>query len=85
MKKVLYNKALSLLIWLQVTTCPNLSYAINLLFCYQNNPELAHWEKMKHVLAYIKETKYYSIRYHSGAELKPIGYVDTDFADSSIT
>ena len=40
---------------------------------------------MKHVLAYIKETKCYSIRYYSGAELKPIGYVDTDFADSSIT
>jgi len=39
---------------------------------------------MKHVLAYIKETKYYSIRYHSRAELKLIGYVDTDFADRSI-
>jgi len=35
---------------------------------------------VKHVLAYIKGTLDYRITYKADSELKPTGYVDSDFA-----
>jgi hypothetical protein len=38
MKHVLYREALGSLMWLQVATCPDLSYAVNLLSHFTHNP-----------------------------------------------
>jgi len=80
MRKVLYHKALGSLMWMQVVTRPDLSYPVNLLACFAHNPGKAHWNMLKHVLGYIKRTLDYAIRYHAGAILDPVGYIDSDFA-----
>jgi hypothetical protein len=80
MKQVPYCEALGSLMWLQVATHPDLSYAVNTLSRFANNPGRAHWNAMKHTLAYLKGTLNYGISYHRGSSLKPHGYVDADYA-----
>ena len=55
---------------------------VNLLSQFQANPGQAHWNTMLHVLGYIKGTLNYRITYVqvSAGGLKPIGYVDSDYA-----
>lgn len=68
--------------WGQVGTRKDLSYAVNLLARFQINPGPAHWHALMHVLAYIKATLHYKLSYYRGTTdgLKPIGYVDADYA-----
>ena len=80
MKDTLYWEALGSLMWLQVATQPNITYAVTLLSRFAHNPGKSHWTAIKHVLAYIKGTLNYGITYKADAELNPTGYVDSDFA-----
>jgi len=63
MKDIPYHEALGSLIWLQVTTRPNLSFAINLLARFTHNLGKPHWIALKHVLAYVKGMIGYGITY----------------------
>ena len=63
MKDIPYHEALGSLIWLQVTTRPNLSFAINLLARFAHNLGKPHWIALKHVLAYVKGMIGYGITY----------------------
>jgi hypothetical protein len=80
MKNVPYRKAWGSLMWLQVATWPDLSYAVNMLSRFANNPGRAHWDAMKHTLGYLKGTLDYSISYSRNSSLQPYGYVNADFA-----
>jgi hypothetical protein len=80
MKKIPYRQALGSLMWLQVATRPDLSYTVNLLSRFANNPGRRHWEALKHALAYLKATLDYGITYKHGGNLRPQGYVDVDYA-----
>ena len=79
-KDIPYQEALDLLMWLQVATWPDLSYAINVLSYFAHNPRKPHWNIIKHVLGYIKRTIDYRVTYKATEDLNPIGYVNFDFA-----
>ncbi|KAF7776615.1 hypothetical protein Agabi119p4_5008 [Agaricus bisporus var. burnettii] len=85
MRNVPYREALGSLMWLQVATRPDLSFAVNLLSRFANNPGQAHWSALKHTLAYLKGTLDYGITYYKGASLRPYGYVDSDYAGDNDT
>lgn len=80
MKKVPFREALGSLMWLQVATRPDLSYAVNVLSRFANNPGRKHWELLKHTLVYLKGTLDYGITYSRNSTLQPYGYVDADYA-----
>jgi len=79
MAKTPYCKALGSLMWLQVTTHPDLTYAVNILSRFSHNPSRSHWNTLKHTLAYVKETIDYGITYRGGGTLNSIGYIDSDY------
>ncbi len=85
MEKVPYHEALGSLMWLQVRTCPNLSYTINLLSHFANNPSIHYWIALKYALGYVKVTLDYSITYYQNRSFQPYGYVDADFAGDNDT
>jgi hypothetical protein len=67
--------------WAQVATRPDISFAVGLLAHFQSNPGPAHWRAMIHILGYIKGTLNYRITYSKvEGGLKPIGFVDADYA-----
>lgn len=85
MKNKPYREALGSLMWLQVATCPDLSYTVNLLSRFANNPGIPHWNAIKHAFGYIRGTLNYGITYHRHASLNPLGYVDADYAGDGDT
>jgi hypothetical protein len=85
MSKVPYREALGALMWLQVATRPDLSFAVNLLSRFANDPGRLHWQALKHTLEYVKGTTNYGITYRRGGSLKPKGYVDAAYAGDSDT
>ena len=79
MKNVLYCEALGSLMWLQVATRPDLSFAVNILSRFTHNPGKPYWNALKHTLAYIKATTHYRVTFKAGGNLDPISYVDSNF------
>ena len=79
-KLTLYFKALGSLMWLFVAICPDLSFAVNILSHFSHNPKKPYWNTLKHTMVYMKGTIDYGITYRGGANLNPIGYMDSDYA-----
>jgi len=59
MAKIPYLEALGAIIWLQVTTRLDLSYAVNVLSRFAHSPGKQHWNALKYILLYIKGTSHY--------------------------
>lgn len=83
MKDKPYREALGSIMYAQLATRPDLSYAVTTLSKYSNNPGPAHWKALQHVLQYIKGTLHYRILYggEGHRSVTPHGYVDASFAD----
>jgi len=79
MKDTLFWKALGLLMWLQVTTRLDLAFSVNILARFAHNPGKAHWNTLKHILAYVQGTKYYGITYKGSSSLELIKYIDFNY------
>jgi len=42
MKKIPFQEALGLLMWLQIATRPDLTLFVNILACFAHNPGMTH-------------------------------------------
>ena len=76
-----YRELLRSIMYAQIATQPDLSYARSMLSKYASNPGKTHWNALTHVLRYIRGTLGFRITYggkHN--DLAPIGYVNTDYA-----
>ena len=51
------------LMYLAVTTRPDIAYAAGVLARFNSNPGPSHWQAAKHVLHYLKGTADYKIAY----------------------
>lgn len=85
MKDKPFRPILSCLIWGSSGTRPDLSYACGALGRVQTNPRPEHWKLIVGVCQYIRGTIDYRILYRSlgsepGKGLKPLGWVDADWA-----
>ncbi|GLB43838.1 putative reverse transcriptase (RNA-dependent DNA polymerase) [Lyophyllum shimeji] len=75
-----YHEILGSLMWAQVATRSDLSYAVGVLARFQSNPGPAHWNALLHVVGYVKGTLDYRITYtRDTGSIKPVGYVDADY------
>jgi len=57
-KDIPFREALGSLMWLQVATRLDLAFSVNILAYFAYNPGKAHWNALKHILAYVKGTKH---------------------------
>jgi hypothetical protein len=55
--------AVGSLMYLAPQTCPDISYTIGLLTCFNSNPDKKHWDAVKHLMRYINGTLDYHITY----------------------
>ena len=85
MKSVPYYIALGSLIWLQVTTYPNLLFLVNLLSYFIYNLEKIYWNALKYVLFYVKDTLDYRITYYVNSKLGSYSYIDSNFTRNKNT
>ena len=74
-----YRPILGSVMWGQLSTRPDLSFAVSLLARFQSNPGLDHWNALMHVIGYIKNTIDYGLTYSRDSDLSPTAYVDADY------
>ncbi len=74
-----YRLVLGSIMWGQLATHPDLSFAVSLLSRFQANPGIEHWKNLLHVVGYIKNTIDYGLTYSQDADLTPMAYVDADY------
>lgn len=82
MRNKLYQEVLGTVIYAQVGTHPDLSFAVASLSRFSSNPGKAHWQVLMHILQYIKANLHYKLWYGGPGytSVTPTGYVDSDFA-----
>ena len=74
-----YRQAIGSLMYLMVSTRPDLAYAIQVLSRFGSNPGIIHWKGLKKVLQYVAGTVDFGIVYRRG-ESTLTGYCDADFS-----
>ena len=80
MKGIPYASAVGSLMYAQVSTRPDIAFAVGILGRYQSNPGMEHWKVAKRVMRYLQGTKDYKLTYKHSDHLEVIGYSNSDFA-----
>ncbi|GBM60234.1 Retrovirus-related Pol polyprotein from transposon TNT 1-94 [Araneus ventricosus] len=74
-----YRNLLGCLSFLANRTRPDISYTVNILSQYQNNPGKEHWKGLLRLLGYVKSTSFYQLNL-SCFKPKIVAFSDSDFA-----
>ncbi|UYV63998.1 hypothetical protein LAZ67_2006285 [Cordylochernes scorpioides] len=82
-KKVEYQSLIGSLIYLSVSTRPDIAYAVSALGQFSNDPRRQHWNAAKRVLRYLKGTSCLRITYRKSNEALH-GYVDADWGGNLV-
>ncbi len=75
-----YQSAVGSLMYLAVSTRPDISYAVGSLARFNSKPTEKHWTALKRVLRYLKGTVNLGILYSKAKSDSCIGYTDSDYA-----
>ena len=49
MENIPYLSAVGTLQYLATSTCPDISFAVGVLACFNTNPGIEHWKAVKHL------------------------------------
>ncbi|XP_040369153.1 secreted RxLR effector protein 161-like [Rosa chinensis] len=74
-----YARLIGSLMYAQVCTRPDLSFALGILSRFQLNPTDQHWVAGKKILRYLQKTKSHMLVYKKVENLELLGYTDLDF------
>ncbi|XP_041026883.1 secreted RxLR effector protein 161-like [Juglans microcarpa x Juglans regia] len=83
MAKIPYASVMGSLIYAQICTRLDISFAVGMLGRYQSNPGMSTWKATKRVLRYLQGTKDYQLTFRRTDSLEVTGYSNSDFADCS--
>ena len=67
-----------------MNTRPDMCFAVNTLIHFLTDPIHVHLIVAKHILRYLKGTVDYGLKYEANQRINLEGYVDSDWAGSSI-
>ena len=84
MARIPYASAIGSLMYAMVCTRPNHGHAVGAVSRFMSNPGKAHWDAIKWILRYLRDTTKKCLYFGKG-EIKVEGYVDADFAGELTT
>lgn len=76
-----FREAVGSLLFLASVSRPDISFAVNLVCRYVNNPSIEHVKAVKRILRYLIATKHIGIEYKGNSDL--VGYCDSDYASDT--
>jgi hypothetical protein len=79
--RIPYREAVGCLMYLMVTTRPDIGYAVQAVSQHTCTPRSVHWEAVKRVLLYLKGTKQYALTLGGTNTPTLKGYADADWAN----
>ncbi|KAK4841553.1 hypothetical protein QYF36_006375 [Acer negundo] len=81
MENIPYSSAVGSVMYVMISTGPDLAQAISVLSRYIANPVKGHWNAMKWLLRYISSTTSIGLIYDcANSVVDLVGYVDSDYA-----
>lgn len=85
-KNIPYREAVGSLMHLATVSRPDISFAVSLVSRFLNSYNETHWNAVKKIFKYLKETKVYGLYFTRTTEPNVvIGYSDADFANDPNT
>ena len=79
MQKTPYREAIGSLMYIAITTCPDIAFTVSALSQFLSNPGVAHWEAVKRAFRYLAGMKTYELTY-GGERHNLEGFTDADSA-----
>ncbi len=80
-----YRQTIGSLMYLMITTRPDISYAIGKLSQHNQNPRHHDWIAVKRVLRYISGTRHFGILYDGSKSLAIDGFSDADWGGCKVS
>ena len=80
---MMYHQMIGSLMYL-MNTRPNICFAVNTLSQFLTDSRHAHLIAAKHILRYLKGTVDYGLNYDANQKINLEGYVDSDWAGSTL-
>lgn len=77
-----YRRVVGRLLYLNITR-PDVSYVVQHLSQFLQQPKQPHWDAAQHMLRYLKGTYDHGLFYPSKTNLKLVGYTDADWGQMS--
>jgi hypothetical protein len=72
--------------YLMVSTCPDIAFAVGLVSRFLSNPRQSHWKAVKQIMAYLKGTADVGLTFDGqDSSLRLFGFVDADWANDAET
>nr|XP_033512267.1 secreted RxLR effector protein 161-like [Nicotiana tomentosiformis] len=81
MSRVPYANVVGSLMYAMVCTRPDISYAIGVVRRYMHDPGKEHWQAVKWILWYIRNTVYAGLIFEQEDSQYLVGYCDSDYVD----
>ncbi|KAL0396084.1 UNVERIFIED_CONTAM: Retrovirus-related Pol polyprotein from transposon TNT 1-94 [Sesamum calycinum] len=82
MEKIPYSNAIGSVMYLMVSTRPDIVYAVSCLSRFMSNPGTTHWEALKWLFRYLNGSNNSGIKFSKCSEgVKLMGYVDSNYAN----
>ena len=78
--QLLYQSAVGSLMYISVSTRPDITYAVSNLARFSSKPTKTHWTALKRVLRYLRGTVRYGILYTKMCSSNCVGFSDSDWA-----
>lgn len=75
-----YREAIGSLMYLSVSTRPDITYAVNRASRYMEKPSKIHWNAVKRIIKYLKGTVHYGIKFGTDLDQHLKAYSDADYA-----
>lgn len=79
-----YREAVGCLIYLAQVARPDITYAVNKLSQFCNDPGIQHWLGVKRIFRYLQGTKNYKLCYIKEDSTEITGYCDADWASDTL-
>ena len=80
-----YRELVGSLMWLSVTTRPDIAFAVSAVSRFLDRPTKEHWNAAKRILRYVKKTKNVSLTYTCSGQLEFTAFSDSDWAGDMST
>ncbi|XP_014293571.1 uncharacterized protein [Halyomorpha halys] len=84
-KSVPYRQAVGSLLYLAMTTRPELSYAVSTVSEVLDCPKKSDWQAVKRIFKYLNGTREYGLFYKTDTKLKLDCYSDSDFENDNLS
>ena len=78
MEQIPYRQAVGSLMYLMVSTRPDLAAAVGRVSRFGKNPGPEHWRAVKWILMYLQKTKSHGLTFRKQGKMQVIGHCDSD-------